>query len=104
MTDDKLNDLAKSIRTMLCGIIITEYGLRGIPDQQFDLKNKINMAIRKCLDVQNFFQYSRNARQEIKDVFKQEFNSGKMVLMAEIMESIYKLDEDSLEKVLESLK
>lgn len=104
MTEQSINELAKSIRTVLCGVLIVEYGLMSIPDQRYELKNRVNTAIKKCRDVQSYFENSPHARPEIKQLFKREFLKSEQVLITEILEAVYGLSEQDLEMILNSLK
>ena len=79
-------------------------GLRSIPDAKMDLKQRVKNAISGCLRVQEWFEKNPNASDKVRDTFKREILSGKIVLLTEILELCYTLQESDLEDILEQLK
>lgn len=105
MTDDDVNKSASVIRRMVTGSLIAEYALIELKDQtKQDLKKRTNDAITSIRRVQDWFLHHPQAGAKYHKIFKQEFLSGKMILLGELIEAVWGLSEDDLEDIISQLK
>ena len=94
-----------AIKKMIIGSVISELGLLEIVDKTtFDLKHRVKGAIRACNHVQDYYRKDPDSSEETKSMFKEEFLSGKWVLIAEILVSLWELNEDDIEEIMNQIK
>ena len=80
--------IVSAIKKIIVGLIIAEYGLIQLKDAtKQDLKSRTNAAI-------NLY----------RKVFEKEFLKGEMVLMAELFETCFGFNEETLEIIINSIK
>lgn len=96
-------ETTKAVRKIIVGILMCEYGLMELGIQANDLKHRINVAIKACRTVQSYFNNNPAVTPYIKDFFKKEFGKSEQVLLTEIMEKIYGLNDSDLEIILKGL-
>jgi hypothetical protein len=99
------NNTPNIIRKMVVGTIIAEYALIELKDQtKQDLKQRTNTAISSIRKVQDWFLHHPENGIKYHSIFKQEFLSGKILLLSEIIETVWGLTEDDLEEIIKQLK
>ena len=96
---------ANAIRLIATAIVIAEYGLLKLKDgTKQNLKLKVSNAISSCRKVQEYFLTHENATPETKATFKEQFLSGEIVLLSELLESCFGIDEEGLEEIINAIK
>ncbi len=100
-----IKETANTIRVMLTALIIAEYQLIRLKDgTKNDLKMRVGNAISSCRKVQEYFITHNSTTPENKEIFKQQFLSNEIVLLSELLETCFSLDEESLENIISSIK
>ena len=98
-------DVAKAIRKMIIGVLVIEYAFREIKDiAQFELKRRVVDTMRCAVRVQDLFIHHPHTKDAYRDQFKKEFLSSEMLLIGELLESVWGLKEDDLELIINSIK
>lgn len=98
-------EVANLIRRMMVGSIIAEYALIELKDRtEQDLKQRGNAAIKAVQHVQSFFMNHPKAGEQYRNIFKTEFLKPQLVLMAELIETVWGLSEESMEDIINQLK
>lgn len=96
---------ANAIRLIATAIVIAEYGLLKLKDNTHQaFKQKVNFAITSCQKVQQYFSLHENASPETKATFKEQFLSGEIVLLSELLETCFGINEDGLEEIINAIK
>lgn len=96
---------ASALKKIITGLIISEYGLIQIKDQtKQDLKARTNAAIKAIRKVEDHFKYHPNGSQKFKDIFEKEFLKSEILLMAELFETTFGIDEEGLEEIINAIK
>ena len=93
--------VAEAMKKVLLGHLVSEMGLYQLPIP-FD-----NEPVRYILDAGKGIKGLQNLyvkQPQCGNIFRENFNDRKNVLYAEILGSIYGLDENSLEDILEAIK
>ena len=102
MTIEKKADL---IRAMAVATCIAQYKLLALKDNtHHELKQRVNRAIKSCGDVEQYFITHQEAKPQVRETFKEQFLSGEIVLMAELLELCVGLSEDDLEMIIEGIR
>lgn len=90
---ENIQETANIIRRMAVGTCIAEYANIELQDKtKQDLKQRVTAAISANRRVQDYFINHPQATAEHKEVFKQSFLSGKMVLLGRLIEIVYELE------------
>jgi hypothetical protein len=82
MTPEQAADQAKAIRWLVIGGLLAEYGSRLLPDTRGELKMRANGVINAA----------------------NKFSKNEIVLMGELLESVWGISEDDLENIITTLK
>lgn len=102
MTNQDRTDI---VRLMVTGIVIAEYALRRLQDNtKQDLKMKVKGAINQCLSVQNWFIHHTKSSPQTANLFKKQFNSNEILLLSELLETCFPLDEFGIEEVIKAVR
>jgi hypothetical protein len=97
--------IVSAIKKIIVGLIIAEYGLIQLKDAtKQDLKSRTNAAINSIKQVENWFKYHPSVNSLYRKVFEKEFLKGEMVLMAELFETCFGFNEETLEIIINSIK
>jgi len=101
----RLKKTADSIKKIVVGLIIAEYGLREINDtSKHDLKQRTRTAINSILSVQNYFLHHPKSTKEQIEIFKKTFIKNEMFMLSELVTTVWGLDDDSLEEIINAIK
>lgn len=94
-----------ALKLIVAGSIIAEYGCRNlIDDTKYDLKQHVKNAFQSNLKVQNWFKFHRQGNENYKQIFTEQFNDSKFVLMAEITKELFDFTEDAMDEILSQLQ
>ena len=98
-------ETAKAYRKLLVGILTVEYAMLEIKDDSFyELKQRVNKVLRACKDVQDHFTHHPNVKAEHREIFKKEFNKSEMFMLSELLETVYGIDDEGLEIIINAIK
>lgn len=104
MNTDFQNEV-DALKMISIGTIISEYGLIKMQDDsKFELKNRVNAAIKFCVSVQNWFRFHPKCRQETMKVLTTQFNDSKILLLAELFKEVHHFTEETLEHILQQIQ
>lgn len=104
VNEERLEETVKAVKMMIVGASLSEYGSRLIVGGSEQLlKQKLKRVIDAVRDTEMTMVSHSVITKETRDVFRREFSSGRMVLIAEIVDHLTRLDEDSLEHLLQSI-
>jgi hypothetical protein len=99
------NRVADSIKKMVIGAIIAEYGALEIKDEaKYELRHRVNGLIRSSNSVQDYFRHRPEIDPATREVFKKNFLKDEYLLISEILVAIWNFDEKSLEDLLQQIK
>lgn len=99
-----INTEAGALKKIIIGSVIAEYGaLQMLDNTKFDLKQRTTQVISASKNVQNWFLFHPLSNGKYNAIFKKEFNKNELMLLSEIVEKLYLLDEDGLDEVLKAL-
>jgi hypothetical protein len=104
IVEEKIQDTAKAIRWIVIGSLIAEYGAILLPDCRGELKMRANGVKNQSKMLQQYFLSHPNASQKVKEVFKKEFSKNEIVLLGELLETVWGVNEDGLEEIIKALK
>lgn len=101
----KNENVVSAIKWIAIGSVISEYGALMLQDgSKHELKQRVTTLKNAAQSVQNWFTYHPNTTGKTRDAFKKEFLSSEVLLMAELMETIWGLNEKDLEDILIAIK
>lgn len=101
----RLKKTADSIKKIVVGLIIAEYGLREINDTaKHDLKQRTRIAINSILSVQNYFLHHPQSTKEQIEIFKKTFIKNEMFMLSELVTTVWGLDDATLEEIINAIK
>jgi Fe-S oxidoreductase len=105
MTREQAAEQATSIKKIVIGAIISEYGAVEIRDRtKQELKQKVNLLANAAQGVQKYFLTHPNCTDSTRKDFKQEFNRDELYLLSEILLVLWGVPYDDLEQILFTLK
>lgn len=100
-----IDEKANAIRTMVVGALVADYGARLIVDgTTHELKQLINNVLKSVRSVERHFLFHDNTDAEYREVFKRQFVSNTHVLIAELVQTVWGLSEDTLEDIIRAIK
>lgn len=100
-----LEETVSAIKKISIGAVISEYGCLMLKDaSKQELKQRVNRLHNATQHVQNYFLTHPNARPQTRETFKKQFLKGEIVLIAELLETVWGLDENDLETIINSIK
>ena len=103
--EDKTNQTANAIRKMVIGCIVVEYAMLQFKDHtKQDLKNRVNVVLNSCRRVQDWFVTHPNSTPEHREIFRREFLSSEILLISELLETVWGIKEDGLEEIISAVK
>lgn len=96
---------ARHIRCMITANCIMEYQLLKLVDNtHHELKQKVKFALKACKSVENYFILHENASPETKETFRQQFLGDELLLLSELLESCFGINEQGLEEIITAIK
>jgi hypothetical protein len=103
--EERISNNANAVRKMVIGTIVAEYGMRQLVDNsKQDLKMRVNSVLNACKKVQEWFLYHPSGTPEQKEIFKKEFLSSEILLISELLETVWGINEDGLEEIIKAIK
>lgn len=94
-----------AVRLIATAIVIAEYGLlRLVDNTHHEFKHRVKNAINSCRKVQDFFISHPDATEKTKELFREQFLSGEIVLLSELLETCFGIKEDGLEEIINAIK
>lgn len=94
-----------AIKKMVIGSIIAQYGaLQLIDASKNDLKQRVNNVISSVKSVESWFLHNPNTNEAVRQQFKSQFSSNEVLMLAELFDTVYGIDADSLENLIEAIK
>ena len=98
-------EIVKAYRKLLVGILTVEYALSEIKDDAFyDLKYRINKALKACKEVQSHFTNHPTINAAQREVFKREFYNSDIFMLSELLETVYGINDEGLEIIINAIK
>lgn len=98
-------EIADAIKKIVVGLIISEYGLMLLKDvSKQDLKFRTSNAIAAIRRVQDYFLHHPESKPEHKEIFKKEFLKNEIVLISELMTTVWGLGEDAIDEIITAIK
>lgn len=102
---DKSKTTSSAIRKMVIGCIVAEYGMIQLKDNtKQELKMRVNGVLNACKRVQDWFITHPSATEEHKEIFKKEFLSDRILLLSELLETTWGIDDDGIEEIIKAVK
>ena len=99
------DERANKIRLMVTATIIAEYALISlVDDSKQELKQRVNNAISSCRKVQAWFLNHPSSKAETNEIFKQQFLGNEILLLSELLQTCFGINEDGLESIIEAIK
>lgn len=93
-----------AIKKMVIGSIIAEYGALQLLDaSKEELKNRVKNVISSVKSVENWFLHNPNVSETVREQFKNQFNSEEITLLAELFDTVYGINADSIEHIIEQI-
>ena len=101
----QLKATADSMKKVVVGLIIAEYGIREMLDNaKQEFKQRTKIAIKSILSVQNYFLYHPETSPEIKEVFKKYFVRSELYMLSELILTVWGFDDKTLEEIINAIK
>lgn len=98
-------EFRSAMRKIVTGAIIAEYGCISIVDSAtFDLKSRVVRLANASRSVQSMVINHPNIGPIAQEMLKRELNSNEVMMMSEIVESLWGLNEHDLEDILNAIK
>lgn len=98
-------EIVKAYRKLLVGILTVEYAMVEIKgDSYFELKHRVNKVLRACKEVQDHFTHHPTVKLEHREIFKREFNKSEMFMLSELLETVYGINDEGLEIIINAVK
>jgi hypothetical protein len=98
------DELVKAVKWIAISSVILQYGLLMLPSSKGELKMRTNAAINHAKKVQSYFTQNSLASEERKKEFNREFNKNEVLLIGELIETVWGISEESLENIINVLK
>jgi hypothetical protein len=96
---------ASAIKKMVIGCIIAEYGARQLLDiSMYDLKQRVRTVLKSVKAVENWFMFNPNTEDRHRETFKKQFGGSEIMLIAELFDTVFGLDDDSIEEIINAIK
>ncbi len=94
-----------AIKKMIIGSIICQYGAYALlDDTKFELKQKVRAVIQAVKGVESWFLHHPNSDENYRKIFREQFGSDEILLIAELVETVFGLKSDDIETVIAALK
>lgn len=104
MTPEQAKQQANAIRWIVIGSIVCEYGAMQLPSLRGELKLRANAVVNFSRKLQQYFLHHPSASAESKDIFKKEFYKNEIVLLGDLLETVWGISENDLENIITTLK
>lgn len=104
MTPQQATEQATAIRWIVIGTIVAEYGCGMLPPSKGELKMRTNAVVSASRKLQSYFLHHPQASPQAKEIFKHEFIKNEIVLIGDLLETIWGIPEDDLENIILTLK
>lgn len=103
--DMPIEERAAAIRTMMVGVLIADYGARLLKDNSAqDLRQLVNAVMQSVKRVEQHFLFHPNTDTKFRETFRREFLSNNIVLLVDLLQTIWGLSENSLEEIVTAIK
>ena len=97
--------VATSIRKIVVGLIVAEYGLMELKEfSRYDLKARTNFAITAIRKVQDYFLNHPDSKPEHREIFRKEFLKNEIYMISELLETVWGLSDDNLEQIINAIR
>lgn len=101
----KLKATADSMKKVVVGLIIAEYGIREMQENaKYEFKQRTKIAIKSILSVQNYFLHHPETSPQIKEVFKKYFVKSELYMLSELILTVWGFDDKTLEEIINAIK
>lgn len=105
MTPEEAAAQASSIKKIVIGSIVAEYGaLELLGQTKQELKHRVKNIIKSSKDLQNYFIGNRNASPETIAAFRQEFHKDEIFLLSELLLLLWGVSPEDIEEITATLK
>lgn len=94
---------SKAIRWVIIGSIIAEYGAMMLGSEKGELKMRANAVINGSRRLQCWFKYHPNSGEKYRKIFEQEFSKNEIIALAELLETCWAMDEDSIQEIIAAI-
>lgn len=101
--DNSIEQESKAVRWVIIGSIIAEYGAMMLNGTKGELKMRANAVIRDSRRLQDWFKFHPNSGEKYRKIFEQEFSKNEIIALAELMETCWAMDEDSIQEVISAI-
>jgi hypothetical protein len=99
------DQIASAIKKMVIGCIIAEYGARQLVDiSMHDLKQRVRTVLKSVKSVENWFMFNPHTESRHRETFKKQFGGSEIMLIAELFDTVFGLDDDSMEEIINAIK
>lgn len=98
-------NIAKALRKMVIGTIICEYAMMELKDDiSHELKCFVSNVLKDTKRVQDWFMFHNNSNSHYREVFRKEFLKDEILMISELVESVWGLKDADLEEIINSIK
>jgi hypothetical protein len=101
---DRQQETVKALKWVAIGSIISEYGALLLPQSRGEVKMRVNGMINASKKLQSYFVNNHQASPEARSSFKTEFSKNEIVLISELIETVWGIPEADLEAIVNTLK
>lgn len=104
-TEQVIEERANAVRMIVVGSLLADYGARLIiDDTMHDLKTRARRVMTAVQSIERHFIHHPNTDTRYREVFKREFISNSIPLMAELLQTVWGLSEESMEDIITKIK
>lgn len=105
VVDATPDETITAIKHIVIGSILSEYGCRMLVDGvRQELKQKVKLLLNATKSVQNHYLHHPGSTPETRETFTKEFLKGEIVLIGELMSTVWGLSETDLEDIINTIK
>jgi hypothetical protein len=105
MTEQQVKKNTDAIRLMVTANLIAEYAMLEFKDKtKQDLKQRVNVAINACRNVQNWFLNNSSCSPQTRESFKENFLGDEIILLSELLKTCFGVFPSDLETIISSIK
>lgn len=105
MTEEQRRDKIAGVHMIMVAAMLADYGGRMLIDgAKFALKNHVNGIMNHAGAVERVFVASSLLTEVERLNFKKQFSGSNAALIAEHLQNLFGLDEDSLELVIKHVE
>lgn len=101
----EIKEKVDAIKLVLVAAQMMDYGNRILLGRhEPSLAVCVNKVLSSIKDLENHFIYFPGVHPKYKEIFQREFNRDEMILYSELMQTVYGLNSESLELIINSIK